>query len=660
MDYVFTIQDLFMFFSPKLRCGIMPLCLFCVLSMAFLSISRIGLMIWLYSGIDSSKILYILLQGIRVDFATICGLYAPAFLLLVFSSPVKAAHKWVLLIIKIYCAAALSFLVLNEAATPPFILEYGVRPNHLYVQYLIYPKEVLSTLWNGHKLAVFFNLAVIVLAFAAGFKIASKLFKDYVWASFKISAISLAVIIVVIPLGIRSTLGHRPLNPALISFSNDPLLNTLPLNSSYSAAYALAHLNQGKLSSSDIYSFDTKENVIAQALNFSVKEKPLQQTASCPLNQIIKSTAPQKYNVVIVLEESLGADFVQSLGGLPLTPNLEQLKHEGWWFSRMYAAGHRSIRGIEAVTASFPPSPLDSIVKLPRQKSSYATLGRIYEKYGYKTSFIYGGESHFDNMRNYFLENGMQEAIDQKDYNNPNFTASWGVSDEDLFLKAHDLFTKLHAEKQNFFSVIFTSSFHDPFEIPEGKVELPNTITTDEPNRLRAAMYADYALGEFFKLVKTSDYQDDTIFLVIADHESRVRGEGVFPFSKFSIPALILGPNVPIRQDSRVVSQIDMAPTLLSLSGISGEFPLIGQNINQDKIKERALMQFNQIFGFLENGKLVTLEPQGKAAFFKVNADNSLSPTDLDPKLLKKAVALENIGPLVYQNGYMLDSCIHP
>lgn len=71
-------------------------------------------------------------------------------------------------------------------------------------------------------------------------------------------------------------------------------------------------------------------------------------------------------------------------------------------------------------------------------------------------------------------------------------------------------------------------------------------------------------------------------------------------------------------------------------------------------------MQFNQIFGFLENGKLVTLEPQGKAAFFKVNADNSLSPTDLDPKLLKKAVALENIGPLVYQNGYMLDSCIHP
>ena len=103
-----------------------------------------------------------------------------------------------------------------------------------------------------------------------------------------------------------------------------------------------------------------------------------------------------------------------------------------------------------------------------------------------------------------------------------------------------------------------------------------------------------------------------------------------------------------------------MAPTLLSLSGISGEFPLIGQNLNQDRIKERALMQFNQIFGYLENEKLVTLEPQGKAAFFKVGENNSLSETKADAAMLKKAVALENLGPLVYAQGYMADVCIKP
>ena len=649
-----------MLYSSKFRCGIMPLCLFCALSMVFLSLSRIGLMLWLNSNVPDGSVLYILLQGLRVDFASVCGLYGPAFLILIFCSIVRLKNNAVILIIKIYLALGFTFLVFNEAATPPFILEYGVRPNHLYVQYLIYPKEVLNTLWNGHKLAVFADIFIIALSLYAGFKLASLLFKNYVFASFKITLLSFIAVIIILPLGVRSTLGHRPLNPALISFCNDPLANSLPLNSSYSAVYALAHLNQGKLSASDIYSFDNKENILFEGMDFSVKKNTAHPTSKCPLNQIITSNSPQKYNVVIVLEESLGADFVKSLGGLPLTPNLEQLKNEGWWFTNLYAAGHRSIRGIEAVTASFPPSPLDSIVKLPRTESSYATLSRIYESYGYKTSFIYGGESHFDNMRNYFLENGMQEVIDQNDYKNPKFVASWGVSDEDLFLKAHEKFTQLKQNSENFFSVIFTSSFHDPFEIPEGKVKLPASIQTDEPRRLAAAMYADYALGKFFKWVEKSNYKDDTIFLVIADHESRVRGNGSFPLSEFSIPALILGPNIKAYQDERVVSQIDMAPTLLSLSGISGEFPLIGQNLNQEHIKERALMQFNQIFGYLENGKFVTLEPQGKAAFFNVGKHNSLVETKEDKQLLKKAVALENLGPLIYSQGYMLDSCINP
>lgn len=644
----------------KLHCGLMPLCLFIVVTLIFLTLSRICLMLWVSSSVPTDSILYILLQGVRVDFASVCGLYAPAFLFLLLCSLIRFKHSSVILIIKIYLTLGLVFFVINEAATYPFILEYGVRPNHLYVQYLIYPKEVISTLWNGHKVAVFSALILLPATLFAGFKLASLLFKNYVFASFKTTAISFIAVLLILPLGVRSTLGHRPLNPALISFCNDPLANSLPLNSSYSIAYAFAHLNQGQLSSSDIYAFDSKENVIAEGMNFSVKTLPKTVDPKCPLDQVITSPLHQKYNVVIILEESLGADFVKSLGGLNLTPNLERLKNEGWWFSHLYAAGHRSIRGIEAVTASFPPSPLDSIVKLPRKVNSYATLSRIYEKNGYKTSFIYGGESHFDNMRNYFLENGTQEIIDQNDYQNPSFVASWGVSDEDLFLRAHNTYTDLQQQGEKFFSVVFTSSFHDPFEIPKGKVTLPQSIQTDEPDRLKAVMYADYALGEFFKLVKNSNYKNNTVFLIIADHESRVRGEGAFPFSKFSIPALILGPNISVRNDDRVVSQIDMAPTLLSLSGISGEFPLIGQNLNQDRIKERALMQFNQIFGYLENEKLVTLEPQGKAAFFKVGENNSLSETKADAAMLKKAVALENLGPLVYAQGYMADVCIKP
>ncbi|WP_277296879.1 hypothetical protein [Succinatimonas hippei] len=117
-----------MLYSSKFRCGIMPLCLFCALSMGFLSLSRIGLMLWLNSNVPDGSVLYILLQGLRVDFASVCGLYGPAFLILIFCSIVRLKNNAVILIIKIYLALGFTFLVFNEAATPPFILEYGVRP----------------------------------------------------------------------------------------------------------------------------------------------------------------------------------------------------------------------------------------------------------------------------------------------------------------------------------------------------------------------------------------------------------------------------------------------------------------------------------------------------------------------------------------------------
>ena len=635
----------------------MPVVCFGLVSLLFLSLSRIALMLWQYAAVPKGSITFILLQGLRVDFASVCAVYAPVFLILALLNFFKIKPAAFLLLFRIYLTCAFTFLVLNEAATPAFIQEYGVRPNHLYVQYLIYPQEVLSMLWSGHKIAIFAITAVLIIAFCIGFKIASYFFKDFTIPSFKINLISFILILLILPLGIRSTLGHRPLNPALVSFCDDPLANSLPLNSSYSAMYALAHLNSDKLSLADIYAFDTKENVIKEGLNLSTRVNVKPFNLQAPFNQVITSPYTQRYNVVIILEESLGADFVSSLGGLPLTPCLENLKQEGLWFNKMHAAGHRSIRGIEAVTAGFPPSPLNSIVKLPQPKDSYATLSRIYELAGYKTSFIYGGESHFDNMKTYFLENGTQRVIDQKDYKKPDFVASWGVSDEDLFIRANQEFERMHQEHEPFFSVVFSSSFHDPFDIPTNKVSL-GPIKSEEPERLLAAKYADYALGQFFKLAKKSSYYKDTIFLVIADHESRVRSQGNFPLDKFSIPALIIGPNIKAQVNSNLVSQIDIAPTLLYLSGISGEFPFVGQNLMQNEVKNRALMQFNNIFGYLEGDNFITLAPEKSPSFFKVTGDYELQTAPTDDALLKRAVALSNLGPLIYDNGYMSDKNI--
>ncbi|HAO92261.1 MAG TPA: hypothetical protein DCQ86_07930, partial [Succinivibrio sp.] len=225
-----------------------------------------------------------------------------------------------------------------------------------------------------------------------------------------------------------------------------PLANTIPYNSLFNIFYELRHLGEDDVNGNQIYAFATENEVLDNLQYLSARTVPTL-TKECPINQIIApSIKPlQKRNIVIVLMESFGARYVKSLGGDDIAPNFEKLKEQGWFFERMYAAGHRSVRGIEAVTASMPISPLPSIVKLTAQ-NELTTIFSVYKKLGYNTSFIYGGESHFDNMRRYFFGNGVDHITEQKDYKNPKFVSSWGVSDEDLFERANKNFVEFSKE----------------------------------------------------------------------------------------------------------------------------------------------------------------------------------------------------------------------
>ena len=73
-------------------------------------------------------------------------------------------------------------------------------------------------------------------------------------------------------------------------------------------------------------------------------------------------------NVVIILEESLGAQYSAALGGANLTPELDALARESWAFTRAYATGTRSVRGLEAVVTGFLPTPAQAVLKLPRSQ----------------------------------------------------------------------------------------------------------------------------------------------------------------------------------------------------------------------------------------------------------------------------------------------------
>lgn len=451
-------------------------------------------------------------------------------------------------------------------------------------------------------------------------------------------------------LGARGTLEHRPLNPALVAFSTDHLLNDLSLNSAYSVVFALKQLS--KEESSEAYYGKIDPQQMLTTLRASLQNpNAIYNDPSAPTKTLHQSAYPhRKKNLVILLQESLGAQFVGKLGGLPLTPNLDALMDEGWNFTQLYATGTRSVRGIEAVVTGFTPTPARSVVKLSKSQHNFFTLASFLQDRGYQTQFIYGGESHFDNMKSFFLGNGFEQIVDEKEFAKIDFKGSWGASDQDLYDQANLEFTRLTNEGRPFFSLVFTSSNHSPYEYPDG------TITPyDSPKQTRnnAAKYSDFALGEFIRQAKRSNYWDNTIFLIVADHCSRVHGASLVPIEYFHIPALILGKDIPPREENRLASQIDLAPTLLSLIGASGEHPMLGFDFTfpVDDAKTRAILQYDKNFAYLTPGKAVIFQPDKPAQVFE-REEGTLKPTESDENLMKVAHAYASFGSIAYQNGW--------
>ncbi|NBI51319.1 LTA synthase family protein [Photobacterium alginatilyticum] len=637
------------------RLGVIyPIATAFLIFLLLLSFSRIGLSLWQSDRVsDANGWLNIIISGIRIDIATLSYLLIlPGLLTCILAGKGVIGRTW-LFILRLWLVAGLWLLVYMELATPSFIMEYDVRPNRLFVEYLTYPKEVFGMLWSGYKLELFIGAVVSMATVFFGWKLTRHLVSGLVFPRWY-WRIPLGLLVVALGvMGARSTLGHRPLNPAMVSFSTDPLVNDLVLNSSYSMVFAVKQMS-AEDSASKYYDSMDRDDVIDLVRQSTGRESKAFISDDIPTMAYHSASYKGKpKNLVILLQESLGARYVGGLGGMPLTPNLDGLMQEGWNFTRMYSTGTRSIRGIEAVITGFSPTPSRAVVKLGKSQKGFFTIAGLLRSKGYHTQFIYGGESHFDNMKSFFLGNGFEDMQDFPTFVNPTFVGSWGASDEDLYQKAHKQFTKLATSEKPFFSLVFTSSNHSPFEYPDGRITPYN-----EPKQTRenAAKYSDYALGEFFKQAKASDYWNDTVFVVVADHDSRAYGSQLVPIDSFHIPAVIVGKDIEAKQDARLASQIDLPPTLLSLIGIDSYNPMIGHDMTQNiESKDlRAMMQFYKNFAWMDdNNNVVIFQPDKGPKGFEYNKDTSDLIEQAQPqKMVKMAQANALWGSLAYQNDY--------
>ena len=627
-----------------------PLLRFSIILISIFITSRIALLFWQHSRLNDGDIWPIISGAIRIDLSSIGYLATIGVFILILHVVARPKTELFQRIFTLYGSCVVTVVVIVEASTPAFINQYDVRPNRLYIEYLDYPQEVFSMLVHGHLFAMLSTLLLASLTSVYSYRLLCRAFTQPPSLKKASNLPILMAALIICLFAARGTLNHRPLNPALVYFSQDSLVNSLVLNSTYSVAFALKNMGNEK-SASNLYGTMLRQQIIDTVKKASYRKQFV--VGNIPTLAHNKPfVSGVKKNLVIILEESLGARFVGELGGLDITPELDKLYQQGWGFDNLYATGTRSVRGIEAITTGFTPSPSRSVVKLSKSQHNFFSLADVFSQEGYKTQFIYGGESHFDNMKSFFLGNGFNDIVDINHIDNPQFISSWGVSDEDLFNQADKELTKLSNSTEPFFSLVFTSSNHDPFDIPQGKVSLPKGHNPENYKRDLAIKYADYALGKFINKAKTRSYWENTVFLVVADHDVRVFGSEPVPLRSFHIPAVILNSDMKSKRDPRLVSQIDLPVTLMSLLGIDQATPMLGFDLTKSYPVERAMMQYYDNFAYLENDRAVILMPNQQTSYWRYNKQTKIQEKNeqlnVDQTLAEKALAHVLFSNLAY------------
>ncbi|MFW3342118.1 LTA synthase family protein [Aliarcobacter butzleri] len=596
-----------------------------------------------FNDISLSESLLTFIYGLRMDTIVICIILVIPTIFLAITP--KIFSNFISKFLNIYILFFLVIALFIECASFPFFAQYDLRPNYLFIEYLEYPQEVTSLLFKDYK----FQFIAVFILIIATIKIYSKSkfinFEQVFKQNYISRILILAPILLVLFLGIRSSLGHRPVNISDALYSENRVINEITKNSLHSLGYAYYSNKKAENNISKYGKIDIKEAYkvasLAIGIDYKDEKKPFYREVKSKL------TSKKQKNLVIFIQESMGAQFTGFIGKQNFTPNLDNLAQDYLSFTNLYSNGTRSVRGLAALTSGTLPINGVEVIKRNKSQEGYFTVASLLKPYGYKSSFIYGGEARFDNMKGWYLGNRFDEVIEQKDFTNPIFTSTWGVSDEDLVIKANEKFKSYYENKEKFVSVMFSSSNHMPFELPDGKIEFEKNIPkTSVENAIK---YADFAIGKFFELAKKEDYFKDTVFVVIADHNVRVYGDQIVPIDMFQIPAVIVSSDIPHQIFTNLTSQADVLATALDLIGIDLSYPILGNSIFKDNKKNINLMIFDEIYAYRKEDKVAILVPNMpiKTYLYK---DKKLTEIENDLVLEKEALALIYVLDDMYKN----------
>ncbi|MCI0516439.1 MAG: LTA synthase family protein [Woeseiaceae bacterium] len=540
-------------------------------------------------------------------YASYVALPAVLYLALVpqrlFASRIQRIASWTFFYL-IWCV-----VLFQAVAEWIFWDEFGVRFNFIAVDYLVYTTEVIENIVQSYP------LAGITASIAASALVINTLYcrNSLYLAWLKSESRFRPRLAVALPM-----LAWPVLATALISQNDFPgFANRYELEISKNGQYSFfAAFRNNELPYRDFYVTEPDEDAIHRVRDMVSERRSLFIRGSAnPVRRTIASSRnPIRPNVIQITVESLSAEFLGRFGNTQgLTPRLDGLLHEGLVFTNFMATGTRTVRGIEALALSVPPTPGTSIVRRPDNENLF-TIGTVFRDRGYKTSFIYGGRGYFDNMNDFFAGNGFEihdQASESAD--DVAFSNAWGVSDEDLYEWVMAQADASAAEGQPFYHFVMTTSNHRPYTFPEGRIDLPS-----HSGRAAAVKYTDYAIGKFMDEARTKPWFDNTIFVIVGDHCANSAGKTDVPVDNYHIPLLVYAPAIvtPGEIDT-LSSQIDYAPTLFELLGWSYASEFYGKNILAMSLADgRALIGTYQSLGLYRHNKLTLLKPMKVAEAF--------------------------------------------
>ncbi|MFT5512713.1 MAG: phosphoglycerol transferase MdoB-like AlkP superfamily enzyme [Bacteroidia bacterium] len=414
-----------------------------------------------------------------------------------------------ILIIMILC----NFIVINSRL-------YSYWSYHIdrsILDYLKTPKEALASAnWLDWLLVVG---VVIVFAY-----LAIRLYRLIVMrimASYTVSRVdsiwSLAMSgLLIVP--IRGGFDVATMNVSKVYFSNDLFENHLAINPVWNASFSLTETK--------VESFNFMDDIACERAY---------RTAYPVVNDTSQMQFPDNTNVIMIVLESFTANVVSSIGGIDgITPQLNHWMLTGLSFDNCYASADRSDKGLTTLFTGYPALPNARLLSHPNKLSKVPNVYSAFKNAGFHTSFYYGGNLDFANIKLLFSSGNVDKLVSGIDVASES-KGKWGLRDEDMF---DTFYSDVVAQKDPFFATLYTLSSHEPFDIPPVSFS-SDSLTSDF---YKSIFYTDSCFGDFMHKLKSSPVWENTIVVVTADHGVKNPGNLVlFSPRKFRVPLLITG-----------------------------------------------------------------------------------------------------------------------